>query len=171
MLSELQNPRPQIICNIWVIIFLKHIDITVFMWKCLLIQIIERKPELAKLEALDCGKPYDEAAWDMVYDTPYRSLHYFFPASHYDPFAIPLIRMMLLGALSTLRIRQKPWTKGKIPQSLFLWRLSSAIFGESLSELLGLSLLGIFIFLPSQSFFLLVCEQNIQWWVIQLHLS
>ncbi|OEL14768.1 Betaine aldehyde dehydrogenase 2 [Dichanthelium oligosanthes] len=28
-------------------------------------KIIERKPELAKLEALDCGKPYDEAAWDM----------------------------------------------------------------------------------------------------------
>ncbi|KAG0529016.1 hypothetical protein BDA96_05G062100 [Sorghum bicolor] len=27
--------------------------------------VIERKPELAKLEALDCGKPYDEAAWDM----------------------------------------------------------------------------------------------------------
>ncbi|AQK52373.1 Betaine aldehyde dehydrogenase 2 mitochondrial [Zea mays] len=28
-------------------------------------KVIERKPELAKLEALDCGKPYDEAAWDM----------------------------------------------------------------------------------------------------------
>ena len=47
------------------------------MRKCLLIQIIERKAELAKLEALDCGKPYDEAAWDMVCDTPYRSKHFF----------------------------------------------------------------------------------------------
>nr|CAB3482990.1 unnamed protein product [Digitaria exilis] len=28
-------------------------------------KIIEKKAELAKLEALDCGKPYDEAAWDM----------------------------------------------------------------------------------------------------------
>ncbi|RLN03598.1 uncharacterized protein C2845_PM13G12800 [Panicum miliaceum] len=28
-------------------------------------KIIERKAELAKLEVLDCGKPYDEAAWDM----------------------------------------------------------------------------------------------------------
>ncbi|XP_072985276.1 betaine aldehyde dehydrogenase 2 isoform X2 [Typha latifolia] len=28
-------------------------------------KIIERKSELAKLEALDCGKPLDEAAWDM----------------------------------------------------------------------------------------------------------
>jgi hypothetical protein len=42
-----------------------------------LIQIIERKAELAKLEVLDCGKPYDEAAWDMVYDTPYRSVQFF----------------------------------------------------------------------------------------------
>jgi len=51
--------------------------------------------------------------------------------------------MMLLGALSTLRIKQKPWTKGKIPQFLFQWRILNAIFGESLSELLGLSALGI----------------------------
>ena len=29
-------------------------------------QITERKPQLAKLEAIDCGKPLDEAAWDMV---------------------------------------------------------------------------------------------------------
>eukprot|EP00262_Sarcandra_glabra_P022472 TRINITY_DN996_c1_g2_i1.p1 TRINITY_DN996_c1_g2~~TRINITY_DN996_c1_g2_i1.p1 ORF type:complete len:505 (-),score=105.60 TRINITY_DN996_c1_g2_i1:228-1742(-) len=28
-------------------------------------KIIERKSELAKLEALDCGKPLDEAAWDI----------------------------------------------------------------------------------------------------------
>ncbi|XP_043704371.1 betaine aldehyde dehydrogenase 1, chloroplastic [Telopea speciosissima] len=28
-------------------------------------KVIERKSELAKLEALDCGKPLDEAAWDM----------------------------------------------------------------------------------------------------------
>ncbi|XP_039815904.1 betaine aldehyde dehydrogenase 2 isoform X2 [Panicum virgatum] len=28
-------------------------------------KIIERKAELAKLEVLDCGKPYDEATWDM----------------------------------------------------------------------------------------------------------
>ncbi|KAE8813256.1 betaine aldehyde dehydrogenase [Hordeum vulgare] len=27
--------------------------------------IIERKSDLARLEALDCGKPLDEAAWDM----------------------------------------------------------------------------------------------------------
>ncbi|XP_042499349.1 betaine aldehyde dehydrogenase 1, chloroplastic-like [Macadamia integrifolia] len=28
-------------------------------------KVIEKKSELAKLEALDCGKPLDEAAWDM----------------------------------------------------------------------------------------------------------
>ncbi|KAL6862436.1 hypothetical protein ACP4OV_016777 [Aristida adscensionis] len=28
-------------------------------------KITERKSELAKLESLDCGKPYDEATWDM----------------------------------------------------------------------------------------------------------
>ncbi|XP_039117107.1 LOW QUALITY PROTEIN: betaine aldehyde dehydrogenase 1, chloroplastic-like [Dioscorea cayenensis subsp. rotundata] len=28
-------------------------------------KITERKPELAKLEAIDCGKPLDEAAWDV----------------------------------------------------------------------------------------------------------
>lgn len=27
---------------------------------------MERKTELAELEVMDCGKPYDEAAWDMV---------------------------------------------------------------------------------------------------------
>ena len=30
------------------------------------IQIVEKKSELAKLEAIDCGKPLEEAAWDMV---------------------------------------------------------------------------------------------------------
>lgn len=29
-------------------------------------QITERKQELAKLEAIDCGKPLEEAAWDIV---------------------------------------------------------------------------------------------------------
>lgn len=29
-------------------------------------QITEKKPELAKYEAADCGKPLDEAAWDIV---------------------------------------------------------------------------------------------------------
>jgi acyl-CoA reductase-like NAD-dependent aldehyde dehydrogenase len=29
-------------------------------------QVVERKDELARLEAMDCGKPLDEAAWDMV---------------------------------------------------------------------------------------------------------
>ncbi|KAK9119593.1 hypothetical protein Scep_017686 [Stephania cephalantha] len=28
-------------------------------------KITERKPQLSKLEAIDCGKPLDEAAWDM----------------------------------------------------------------------------------------------------------
>jgi len=28
-------------------------------------KVIERKSELANLEAIDCGKPLDEAAWDM----------------------------------------------------------------------------------------------------------
>ncbi|XP_011087175.1 betaine aldehyde dehydrogenase 1, chloroplastic [Sesamum indicum] len=28
-------------------------------------KITERKPELAKLEAIDCGKPLEEAAWDL----------------------------------------------------------------------------------------------------------
>ncbi|XP_048229199.1 aminoaldehyde dehydrogenase 2, peroxisomal isoform X2 [Ricinus communis] len=28
-------------------------------------KITEKKSELAKLEAIDCGKPYDEAAWDI----------------------------------------------------------------------------------------------------------
>ena len=31
-----------------------------------LLQITEKKDQLAKLEALDCGKPLDEAAWDIV---------------------------------------------------------------------------------------------------------
>ncbi|KAI4997857.1 hypothetical protein ZWY2020_053199 [Hordeum vulgare] len=31
----------------------------------LILQMIERKSDLARLEALDCGKPLDEAAWDM----------------------------------------------------------------------------------------------------------
>lgn len=30
------------------------------------LQITERKQELAKLEAIDCGKPLEEAAWDIV---------------------------------------------------------------------------------------------------------
>lgn len=29
-------------------------------------QVAERKSELAKLESIDCGKPIDEAEWDMV---------------------------------------------------------------------------------------------------------
>lgn len=29
-------------------------------------QVTERKLELAKLEAIDCGKPLEEAAWDIV---------------------------------------------------------------------------------------------------------
>lgn len=32
----------------------------------LFMQITLRKSELAKLEAMDCGKPLDEAAWDIV---------------------------------------------------------------------------------------------------------
>ncbi|KAL7601410.1 hypothetical protein Lser_V15G21485 [Lactuca serriola] len=28
-------------------------------------KIVEKKSELAKLEAIDCGKPLEEAAWDM----------------------------------------------------------------------------------------------------------
>lgn len=31
-----------------------------------LIQVTERKSQLAKLEAMDCGKPLDEASWDIV---------------------------------------------------------------------------------------------------------
>ena len=27
---------------------------------------MEKKDELARLEAIDCGKPLDEAAWDIV---------------------------------------------------------------------------------------------------------
>lgn len=30
------------------------------------LQVKERKSELAKLEAIDCGKPLEEAEWDMV---------------------------------------------------------------------------------------------------------
>ncbi|AQK52372.1 Betaine aldehyde dehydrogenase 2 mitochondrial [Zea mays] len=94
-------------------------------------KVIERKPELAKLEALDCGKPYDEAAWDMVCDTLWKC-NLFSLACNYNLFGIPFIRMMLLGALSTLRIRQKPWIKGKIPQFLFQWKLLNVISEESL---------------------------------------
>ncbi|CAI9112536.1 OLC1v1012997C2 [Oldenlandia corymbosa var. corymbosa] len=36
-----------------------------FSFLILVIQITERKSELAKLEALDCGKPLEEAAWDI----------------------------------------------------------------------------------------------------------
>lgn len=28
-------------------------------------KVVEKKEELSRLEAIDCGKPYDEAAWDM----------------------------------------------------------------------------------------------------------
>lgn len=93
--------------------------------------MIERKPELAKLEALDCGKPYDEAAWDMVCDTLWKC-NLFSLACNYNLFGIPFIRMMLLGALSTSQIRQKLWTKDKIPQFLFRWKLLNAISEESL---------------------------------------
>jgi hypothetical protein len=70
----------------------------------------------------------------MVCDTPYGSVQIFSSslACNHDLFGIPFIRMMLLGALSTLRIRQKPWTKGKIPQFLFQWKLLNATSGESL---------------------------------------
>lgn len=30
------------------------------------VQVTERKSKFAKLEATDCGKPLDEAAWDIV---------------------------------------------------------------------------------------------------------
>lgn len=76
-LFEVQLGEP---CVIWVVNFFVETcwHISCFACeKCLLIQIIERKPELAKLEALDCGKPYDEAAWDMVHDTPYTSVYFF----------------------------------------------------------------------------------------------
>jgi betaine-aldehyde dehydrogenase len=35
--------------------------------KDIVFQVAERKSELAKLESIDCGKPIDEAEWDMVY--------------------------------------------------------------------------------------------------------
>lgn len=35
------------------------------------IQVTERKSELAKLEAIDCGKPLEEAAWDIVWSWHY----------------------------------------------------------------------------------------------------
>lgn len=47
-------------------------------------QIVEKKSDLAKLEVIDCGKPLDEAAWDMVchlnstFLLPSTSLHAFF---------------------------------------------------------------------------------------------
>ena len=49
------------------------------------LQIIERKSDLARLESLDCGKPLDEAAWDMVCD-PLLSLYiklFFLTSWHY----------------------------------------------------------------------------------------
>jgi hypothetical protein len=85
--------------------------------------------------------------------------------------------MMLLAALSTLRIRRKPWTKGKIHRFLFRWKLLNAIFEESPSELLGLSLLGIFISAPPLFFFVFFCIHDQNTWasgmyaVIQLHFS
>lgn len=33
---------------------------------CFDVQVTERKSEFAKLESMDCGKPLDEAAWDIV---------------------------------------------------------------------------------------------------------
>ncbi|KAK2996199.1 hypothetical protein RJ639_024896, partial [Escallonia herrerae] len=33
--------------------------------RAIAVKITERKSELAKLEALDCGKPLEEAAWDI----------------------------------------------------------------------------------------------------------
>ena len=37
-------------------------------------QITERKSEFAKLESIDCGKPLEEAAWDMVYSDTIRDI-------------------------------------------------------------------------------------------------
>ncbi|ONK75179.1 uncharacterized protein A4U43_C03F14190 [Asparagus officinalis] len=43
-------------------------------------KITERKSKLAKLEALDCGKPLDEAAWDIILLKPWtRSKEVLFP--------------------------------------------------------------------------------------------
>ena len=55
------------------------------------LQIIERKSDLARLESLDCGKPLDEAAWDMVCD-PLLSLYIklFFLTLYSDVYDIPL---------------------------------------------------------------------------------
>ena len=94
-------------------------------------QITERKPELAKLEALDCGKPYDEATWDMVYETPYGILQYSFWQDILTCFMFLFTRMMLLGVSSSLQVWQKPWTKSKIPLFLFHWKILNAILRES----------------------------------------
>ena len=49
-------------------------------------QMIERKSDLARLEALDCGKPLDEAAWDMVCDPPFHCLHALYFCTPSGPF-------------------------------------------------------------------------------------
>lgn len=41
-------------------------NFNVYLFLSVCEQVTERKDELAKLEAIDCGKPLDEAAWDMV---------------------------------------------------------------------------------------------------------
>ncbi|KAE8769341.1 betaine aldehyde dehydrogenase [Hordeum vulgare] len=52
---DVEQPDPSLFdkAKEWMVIYL------------LILQMIERKSDLARLEALDCGKPLDEAAWDM----------------------------------------------------------------------------------------------------------
>ncbi|KAF4347995.1 hypothetical protein G4B88_018834 [Cannabis sativa] len=71
-------------------------------------KIIERKEVLAKYEALDCGKPLDESAWDM------------------DDVA---------GVLSIMLTLPKVWMQSKRHHFLFRWTHSKAMFLRNLLEL------------------------------------
>jgi len=100
-----------------------------------LLQITERKSELAKLEALDCGKPLDEAAWDIVYQLIFTINIFVHGLNTSDPKVFHISpRMMLLAALSTMRILEKPWMQSRGLLSLFLWKHLSPMFFGNLLE-------------------------------------
>lgn len=129
-------------------------------WHLNFVQITERKPELAKLEAIDCGKPLEEAAWDMVgpqdfyfVDSQYASIYSIPhrtttppPPSHTFSIIVVLVllstvililmfyRMMLLVVLSTTLILLKVWMQSRILLSLFQWTLLKVMFARSLLE-------------------------------------
>lgn len=107
-------------------------------------QITERKSELAKLETLDCGKPLDEAAWDIVtfpgsFVITIRSI---LQHSSYMLIFPKFSRMMLLGVLSIMLVLVKAWMQSKGRRCLFQWKPSTPMCWRNQLVLLDLLHLG-----------------------------